>query len=150
MPPRTDTVDRPSQRQQQWQLKSRIEVNANATKPLIAILIQYCRLTPIRVCISPVSIRDITGAAMSKSPSPRLHPPAVAMAARAGNGSDGGSGGEGEKGKEGSDALTHHADATRMSPEPDSTGQRQRQAASAASSAEPVAAVVQGCNTMKC
>ena len=88
-----------------------------------------------------------------KSPSPRSPPPAIAMAAaNADGGIGGGGGGSGEGGKkEGSDALTDHAASSpRMSPEPDSAGQRQSQAAPAAGSAEPDAAAVQGCNPNKC
>ena len=79
---------------------------------------------------------------MSKSPSPRSPPPASAMADRTATAADGGSGGGDGGGKEASDALTDHGAAVpKMSPEPGSPGQRQRQAAPAAGSAEPDAAV---------
>ena len=65
---------------------------------------------------------------------------------------DGGSGGGDGGGKEAPDALTDHGAAAvpKMSPEPaESPGQRRRQAAPAAGSAEPDAAV-QGSNMDNC
>ena len=94
---------------------------------------------------------------MSKSPSPRSPPPpAFAMADRTATAAaDGGSGGgDGGGGKEAPDALTDNGAAAavpKMSPEPaGSPGQRRRQAAPAAGSAEPDAAAVQGSNMDKC
>ena len=65
------------------------------------------------------------------------------MADRTATAADGGSGGGEGGGKEAPDALTDHGAAAvpKMSPEPDSPGQRRRQAAPAAGSAEPDAAV---------
>ena len=66
---------------------------------------------------------------------------------------DGGSGGGDGGGREAPDALTDNGAAAvpKMSPEPaESPGQRRRQAAPAAGSAEPDAAAVQGSNMDKC